>query len=179
MFSLSLRLPPAGPRSVPLLSRFFSLRSVSTVYIDLSFSLSSPVRSRSLPPAANAPPHRSRFNPFPSRSLPSSRLYLCVTSLAFTPPTQRTDDLYQQNNNLISPQLGTIQNRTTKIINKFCAERSCRFQLATLTTPYPPVPAHNGHEVFFMAVFFSLMEMTSNRPGRIRKRNARVRERAV
>ena len=58
----------------------------------------------------------------------------------FTPPTQRTDDLYRQNNNLISPQLGTIQNCTTKIINKFCADRSCRFQLATLATPYPPTP---------------------------------------
>lgn len=60
----------------------------------------------------------------------------------FTPPTQRTDDLYRQNNNLISPQLGTIQNCTTKIINKFCADRSCRFQLATLATPYPPTPLY-------------------------------------
>lgn len=121
----------------------FTLSLSFTLYISIYLFLS---RSRSvhvLPPSLSLVtlPHRSRFNPFPSRSHPTSRLYLCVTSLAFTPPTQRTDDLYQQNNNLISPQLGTIQNRTTKIINKFCAERSCRFQLATLTTPYPP---HTG-----------------------------------
>lgn len=97
--------------------------------------------------------------PFPSRSLTSIEsisLLFCLPPLppplpVFTPPTQRTDDLYRQNNNLISPQLGTIQNCTTKIINKFCADRSCRFQLATLATPYPPTspsPSHNGGGIF-------------------------------
>lgn len=99
-----------------------------------SLSLSPPSLSYTYPllPLAHSLPS----NPYPSFSAPLPPCPLPV----FTPPTQRTDDLYRQNNNLISPQLGTIQNCTTKIINKFCADRSCRFQLATLATPYPPTP---------------------------------------
>lgn len=122
----------------------------------LSFSLSGPL-PLPLAPLVHLPVPLSLTH----LHIESISLLFCPSSPpspplpVFTPPTQRTDDLYRQNNNLISPQLGTIQNCTTKIINKFCADRSCRFQLATLATPYPPPtpPAHNVVAEYFYSRF--------------------------
>lgn len=121
-----------------------------------SFSHCSSTLHWPLPPSSSS----SSFPDF------SSLFYPALTH--WSSLSRTTDDLYRQNNNLISPQLGTIQNCTTKIINKFCAGRWCRFQPATAPTPSPPPPsytpsrpppfthtcAHRSQSIFIHALFF-------------------------
>lgn len=155
-FNFTRIMPPRKSNSMENIN--IHLRGFKANGCSLSLSLSL-APSPSLSPLSYTYPFPSRSltsisNPYPSFSAPLPPLPSPPLPV-FTPPTQRTDDLYRQNNNLISPQLGTIQNCTTKIINKFCADRSCRFQLATLATPYPPPtpPAHNVVAEYFYSRF--------------------------
>ena len=150
-FNFTRIMPPRKSNSMENIN--IHLRGFKANGCSLSLSLSLSL-SRSL---ARTLTHTPLIHSLPSNSSPSfSTLPLCPPPLLSPPPTQRADDLYRQNNNLISPQLGTIQNCTTKIINKFCADRSCRFQFATLATPYPPTAAHNGERNIFIGASFLL-----------------------